>query len=94
MGSMIFSLALQASAKRVVALYISMVRRIACCAAPVIQGLTLVHFAAQLEPCLTQKITLHTLNTPCHPLNTGYTTPTRTPYPIQSAQVELKSERV
>ena len=58
------------------------------------QGLTLVHFSAQLEPCLTQEYTLHTPNTPWHPLNTGYTTPTRTPYPIQSAQVELKSGRV
>jgi len=28
------------------------------------QGLTLVHFSAQLEPCLTHKHTLHTLNTP------------------------------
>jgi hypothetical protein len=28
------------------------------------QGLTLVHFSAQLEPCLTQETTLHTLNTP------------------------------
>jgi len=28
------------------------------------QGLTLVHFSAQLEPCLTHKNTLHTLNTP------------------------------
>ena len=28
------------------------------------QGLTLVRFSAQLEPCLTHKITLHTLNTP------------------------------
>jgi len=27
-------------------------------------GLTLVHFSAQLEPCLTQENTLHTLNTP------------------------------
>jgi len=26
--------------------------------------LTLVHFSAQLEPCLTQKNTLYTLNTP------------------------------
>jgi len=58
------------------------------------QGLTLFHFSAQLEPCLTHVTTLHTLNTPSHPLNTGYTTPTRTPYPIQSAQVELKSGRV
>jgi len=58
------------------------------------QGLTPVHFSAQLEPCLTQENTLNTLNTPSHPLNTGYTTPTRTPYPIQSAQVELKGGRV
>jgi hypothetical protein len=28
------------------------------------QGLTLVHFSAQLEPCLIHKNTLHTLNTP------------------------------
>jgi len=28
------------------------------------QGLTLVHFSAQLEPCLTQETTLHTLNAP------------------------------
>jgi len=28
------------------------------------QGLTLVHFSAQLEPCLAQYNTLHTLNTP------------------------------
>ena len=28
------------------------------------QGLTLVRFSAQLQPCLTQDITLHTLNTP------------------------------
>ena len=27
------------------------------------QGLTLVYFSAQLEPCLTQENTLHTLNT-------------------------------
>ena len=58
------------------------------------QGLTLVHLSAQLEPCLTLDTTLHTLNTPYHPLDTGYTTPTRTPYPIQSAEVELKSGRV
>ena len=60
------------------------------------QGLTLVRFSAQLEPRLTQENTLrvHTLNIPSHTLKTGYTIPTRTPYPIQSAQVELKSERV
>jgi hypothetical protein len=28
------------------------------------QGLTLVHFSAQLEPCLSQESTLHTLSTP------------------------------
>jgi len=28
------------------------------------QGLTLVHYSAQLEPCLMHKSTLHTLNTP------------------------------
>jgi len=58
------------------------------------QGLTLVHFSAQLEPCLTQENTLHTLDTPSHPLNTGYITPARTPYLIKSARVELKSGRV
>jgi hypothetical protein len=45
------------------------------------QGLTLVHFSAQLEPCLTHK------NAPKHPLNTGYTTPTRTPYPIKTLKL-------
>jgi len=30
----------------------------------IVQGLTLVHFSAQLEPCLTQENTLPTLNTP------------------------------
>jgi len=28
------------------------------------QGLTLVHFSAQLKPCLTHKNTLHTIHTP------------------------------
>jgi hypothetical protein len=28
------------------------------------QGLALVHFSAQLEPCLTHENTLHTINTP------------------------------
>ena len=58
------------------------------------QGLTRVHFSAQLEPCMTQSNTLHTLNTPKHPIMTGYTTPTRTPYPRKCAEVELRSERV
>jgi len=57
-----------------------------------LQGLTLV--TAQLNLSLI----CHT-KTPCtvtlyHPLNTGYITPTRTPYPIKSAQVELMSGRV
>jgi hypothetical protein len=33
------------------------------------QGPTLVHFSAQPEPFLTQKHTLHTPDTPQHPLN-------------------------
>ena len=28
------------------------------------QGLTLLHFSAQLEPCLSRENTLHTLHTP------------------------------
>ena len=28
------------------------------------QGLTLVHFSAQLQPCLSQESTLHTLDNP------------------------------
>jgi len=39
------------------------------------QGLTLVAFSAQLEPCLTHKNTLHTLNTPL----TWATQPQRAP---------------
>ena len=56
------------------------------------QGLTLVHFSAHLEPCLTHNNTLHTPITPRHPLNMGYTTThshplshTRTPYPKRSS---------
>ena len=48
-------------------------------------GLTLVHFSAQLEPCLARESTQHTLNTPL----TRATQSLRAP-PIQSAQVELK----
>jgi hypothetical protein len=55
------------------------------------QGLTLIHFSTQLEQCLIQETAL---NTPSHPLNTGYTTSTLTPYPMQSAQVKLKCGRV
>ena len=39
------------------------------------QGLTLVHFSAQLEPCRTQENTLHTLSTPL----TRATQPLRAP---------------
>jgi hypothetical protein len=52
-----------------------------------------VHFSAQLEPRLTHENTLHTLK-PKHPLNTGDIPPTRTPYPTESAQVQLSSGRV
>jgi len=58
------------------------------------QGLTLVHFSAQLEPCLTHKNILHTLHTLNTPFNTGYTTPPSHPYPIKSAQIELRGECV
>jgi len=50
--------------------------------------------SAQLEPCLTHKNTIHTLNSLSYPLNTGYTILTRIPYPMKSAQVELSSERM
>jgi len=45
------------------------------------QGLTLVHFSAQLEPCQTP------YTPPNTPLAraTHYTSPTRTPYPIEFA---------
>ena len=43
------------------------------------QGLTLVHYSAQLEPFLTQGHTLNTPNTPYPPLNTPETTPNYTP---------------
>jgi len=58
------------------------------------QGLTLVHFSAQLERFLTQKHTVDTPNTPYHPLNTPRTTPNCTSCHTEGAQVELKSGRV
>jgi hypothetical protein len=39
-----------------------------CASAASTQGLTLLHLSAQLEPCLARLHTLHTLNTPWHPL--------------------------
>jgi len=35
-----------------------------------LQGLTLLHYSAQLEPCMTQKHTQNNPDTPYHPLNT------------------------
>ena len=49
------------------------------------QGLTLVHYSAQLEPFLTQKHTLNSPDTPYHPLNTPETTPNRTPCHTEGA---------
>jgi len=49
------------------------------------QGLTLVHFSAQLELFLTQKHTLDTPNTPYYPLNTPETTPDCSPCHTESA---------
>ena len=48
------------------------------------QGLTLFHFSAQLEPCLTQETTLHTLNTP----NTSLTRATR---PLRATPIPYKA---
>jgi hypothetical protein len=45
------------------------------------QGLTLVHLTAQLEPCLTQENTLHTLNTPF----------TRATQPLRAPPIPLKA---
>ena len=56
------------------------------------QGLTLVHFSAQLKPCLTHKNTLHTLNTPytppTPPLHTPYTRDTQ---PLHAPPIPLKA---
>ena len=59
-------------------------------------GWGLHSFTSQLNlsRVLSRENTLHTLHTPYHLLNTGYTAPLRTPYPMQSAQVELKRGRV
>jgi len=48
------------------------------------QGLTLVHYSAQLEPFLTQNHTLNIPTTPYHPLNTPETTLTA-PHVTQKA---------
>jgi len=51
------------------------------------QGLTLVHFSAQLEPCLTQENNLHTLHTPNTP-STRATQSLRAP-PIPRVALKL-----
>ena len=51
----------------------------------IVQGLTLVHDSAQLEPFLTQKHALNTLDTPYHPLNTPETTLNCTPCHTEGA---------
>ena len=45
------------------------------------QGLTLVHFSAQLEPCLSQESTLHTLNIPL----------TRATQPLRAPRIPYKA---
>jgi len=49
------------------------------------QGLTLVHYSAQLEPYLTNLHTLDTPDTPYHPLNTPETTLNCTPCHAEGA---------
>ena len=63
-------------------------------ASALVQGLTLVHVSAQLEPCLTHKTPYTPYALFNTPFNTGYANPTRTPYPVKHAQVEPRSERV
>jgi len=46
------------------ALMAAAAEEMSACAGVLNQGLTLVQLSAQLEPCLTHKNTLHTLNTP------------------------------
>ena len=58
------------------------------------QGLTPIHISAQPEPFLKQKPTLNTTQYPLIPPNIIDTTPHVTPYPTQSAYVELRSGRV
>jgi len=55
------------------------------------QGLTLVHYSAHLEPFLTQKHTLNTLDTPYHPKTTPKQTLTAPPV---TQKVLMLSSRV
>jgi hypothetical protein len=52
------------------------------------QGLTLVRFSAQLEPCLTRKNTLHTLHIPYTPSNTPLTRDTQ---PLRAPPIPYKA---
>ena len=61
---------------------------------PATRGLLSFTFQLNLSRVCQHKDTLHNLDTPKHPLKWGYATPTRTPYPMKGAQVELRSERV
>ena len=58
------------------------------------QGLTLVHYSAQLEPFLAPKHTLNTLDTPYQPLNTPETSPkqplTAPPVPWNALKLSRK----
>jgi hypothetical protein len=58
------------------------------------QGLTPVHYSAQLEPFLTQKHTLNTPITPYPPFNIPETTPNCTHCHTEDPEVEPKSGRV
>ena len=48
------------------------------------QGLTRIHFSAQLEPCLSQENTLHTLHTP---LIRATQPPRATPFPYKALKL-------
>ena len=66
-------------------------------AAPLEQGLTLVHFSAQPEPFLTQNTLRTTPDTPSYPLTHPkhpLNNPQMHPYPTECAEVEPKSGRV
>jgi len=60
--------------------------RSACCGSSW-QGLTLAHFTAQFEPCLTQENTLHTLNT----LSNLKTPLTRATQPLRASPIPYKA---
>ena len=57
-------------------------------------GYTRPLLSSTLAVSVTREHPTNSQTPPSYPLDTGYITPTRTPYPIQSAQVEVKSGRV